>query len=158
MSGYRNRPWKERYAIMGDSAESVFHEVAPFGRAMRFGWRRPEVSMQRMAPRIRHMPDFYCATGHVVEVMGCGKDKILKLKVSKLDALEWWAEAGNPVALFAWNSHLRSWVLVPLESLSPLARRCPLDRFREDKGTGDEYHAIPWDDLVEADEAMAGEA
>lgn len=147
---YSDKGWNERYATLGDTAEGIFAEAEPLGSFSRLGWRRPmtaagkRLSMKRMSDNIKHMPDFYVESGYLVEVMGLGKDGILKLKLSKYDGLKWWNKSGNKVALFVWNAHLRMWALISWNELVALVRKgrtMGVEQFKE----GTEYYPIKWE-------------
>lgn len=132
---------------LGDPAENVFDTVAPFGKHAEFGWRRPPVTMRHMTDALRHMPDFYVESGFLVEVMGCGRDDIVKLKPPKWEGLKVW-NAIQPVALFVYNSARSEWCVVAwkeLKSAVNRARRAGTKAFSD----GNEYWEIPWDSLVD---------
>lgn len=134
---------------MGDIAENVFLEVAPLGRSQRLGWRRPKISMKHMPHDLRHMPDFYADSGHMVEVVGLGRDGVLKVKLSKYEALKKWTKIG-PVVLFIWNSHLHQWTILGWDAIKRVvdkARRKGIEAFEND---GNEYYPIEWEWIVDA--------
>jgi hypothetical protein len=143
---YRNRSWDERVGTLGDMAEGVFEAISPYGRWERFGWNRPQnVTMRHMAPFVRHAPDYYTQTGVLVEVMGCGKDNLVKLKVDKYEALKTWNRVANPVALFLWNSSEREWAVLEWDDIKRLfnkAKRKGVLEFEPDKN---KYVAIDWE-------------
>lgn len=105
MGTFNNKPWSERFQTMGDIAERHFIEEFGTAQVVRLGWNRPHVSMANMSVELRAMPDFYHSDGSLYEVMGCGADGIIKIKLSKSQALNWWAEI-QPTYLWVWNSHL----------------------------------------------------
>jgi hypothetical protein len=146
---YRNQHWRDRYQILGDEAEGIFEGVAPLGKWERIGWNRPRMKMTRMSNTLRHMPDYYCSSGHLVEVMGCGRDMTVKLKVEKWEALNEWQEHVQPhTALFVWNSHAEEWCLIELQQLAVVldTLEWKTDKFSND---GNEYYPIPWEILIE---------
>lgn len=133
---------------MGDEAESIYSDIEPLGRSERNGWRRPKVSMQRMPQTLRHKPDFYADSGHLVEVMGLGRDGVLKLKVDKYEALKFWNQACD-VVLFLWNSSKRQWLVLgwdDIKSLVAKARNAGIAEFND----GNEYFPIQWDWCIES--------
>lgn len=132
---------------MGDIAEQVFEEVRPLGRFERLGWNRPEVPMSRMSPVLRHMPDYYTETGHLVEVMGCGRDGVVKLKVEKWEAMKWWNKSGNEVALFLWNSATNEWSLLDWSQMVTAVRRARAAGIQAFANDGNRYYPIQWDRL-----------
>lgn len=148
MAEYRNQKFSQRFSKMGDEAESVFEEAAPLGQHQRLGWRRPRVSMRRMPETLRHLPDFYTDSGHLVEVVGLGRDGVLKLKLSKWEALKHWNSA-CPVVLFVWNSSTREWVILGWDQLKRLVtkgRNKGVEAFEND---GNEYYPIEWGWITE---------
>ena len=148
MMTFRDQSWQSRFKEMGDTAEGVFQAVAPLGKYERLGWNRPAVSLTLMSPAIRHMPDYYSG-GKLVEVMGLGRDGILKLKTGKWEALKFWNKTGNEVVMFLWNSHKKTYALVEwsaLVSLTGRARRAGIQAFEND---GNEYYPIRWADIVD---------
>lgn len=139
---------------MGDEAESVYEKAKPMGNTIRFGWNRPKgINFSKLPMALRHMPDYYAQAGYFVEVMGLGRDDVLKsLKVTKYDALKLWAKVGRlfgvELAAFIWNSHRQEYVTVMwqdiVEIVSQSKRRFGVQAFDD----GNEYYHIPWDWLV----------
>jgi len=153
---YRDQPWNARFGKMGDQAETVFEEVRPLGPFIRFGWNRPQgISVTHMPVVLRHKPDYYAA-GSLIEVVGLGKDGILKLKVSKYEALKLWRQLmagddmmgqGGEILLFVWNSHKKMYALLSWEEQKQLvaaARREGIKEFND----GNRYFPIPWDSIT----------
>lgn len=148
MPSFHELSFKERYATLGDPAEKAFEATAPLGTADRLGWNRPKNSLRRMSPMLRNLPDYYTSTGHLVEVMGCGRDKQLKLKLHKAAALTSWNEV-QPVALYVWNSYLAQWVVVEWDAMEELLERAKsagVKQFHD----GPKYVEISWADLLKA--------
>jgi hypothetical protein len=138
---------------MGDTAEGVFEVVAPLGKYERLGWNRPSVSLTLMSSVIRHMPDYYSG-GKLVEVMGLGRDGILKLKTVKYEALKYWNTSGNEVVLFVWNSHKKTYALLnwnTIKSCVTLARNRGIEAFEND---GNEYYPIQWEWVVDLSDTV----
>lgn len=141
---YRDQSWNQRFATMGDTAEAVFEEIAPLGSFERYGWNRPAVPMTKMSAMVKATPDYYCGTGHLVEVKGLGRDGILKLKVDTYKALQKWNKV-QPVMLFAWNSATEEWALLNWDQIVKLvakARKKGIESFQND---GNEYYPISWE-------------
>lgn len=109
----------QRFKSMGDEAEGIFETVAPLGAIARFGWNRPP-SMHGMSDFIRMAPDYY-AGGKLVEVMGMGKDDVLKLKVEKYEGLKAW-NVYQPIVLFVWSSYRQMWALLDWEGVKAAMR------------------------------------
>lgn len=139
--------WNSRYTTMGDIAEKVYESVLPLGPSVRLGWNRPPVSMKRMSLMLKQMPDYYAASGHVVEVMGCGRDGVLKLKVDKYEALKQWNRL-QPLVLFVFSSSASEWKLLDWRQVKTavnVGRQQGVRVFSEDDPK--EYYPIPWDRL-----------
>lgn len=90
-----------------------------------------------------------------MEVVGLGKDGILKsIKVEKYEALKSWARIarilGLELALFVWNSHKKTWLILTWPQLGILIRRSSktfgIKSFEND---GNEYYELPWEWLLE---------
>ena len=151
---FNKKSFSDRYGTMGDWAEAVYEEVRPFGKTVRFGWRRPKgVAMKYMPPIFRHMPDFYTDSGYLVEVMGLGKDSVLKsLKEEKWEALKVWQalarKAGTEIFFFIWNSYEEKYAALPYDKMKQLvaaARRKGMGEFDD----GNKYFPIAWEDIIE---------
>jgi len=145
---FHKQQWSTRYRTMGDTAEHIFETVAPLGPSVRLGWNRPQVSMSRMSLMLRQMPDYYASSGHLVEVMGCGRDGILKLKVSKYEALKQWNRI-QPLLLFVYSSSKSEWKLLEWHNVKAAvaaARRRGIQTFSDEDPK--EYYPIIWDDLT----------
>jgi hypothetical protein len=150
---FHDKPFAQRYGGLGDLAEAAYLERLPHGPAQRLGWQRPKVSMASMTDFIRYMPDFYTSSGFLVEVMGCGKDGVLKgMKVAKWAAMLNWAWASNqPLVFWLWNSHLRHGRTITVRQMTALVANSAdtygVQKFEVD---GNEYHPIPWAWIEEA--------
>jgi hypothetical protein len=139
---------------MGDTAEEVFEEVAPFGNLIRLGWNRPNIYMGDMSIVLKHMPDYYSG-GYLIEVMGMGRDGILKLKLDKWKALKFWNGTGNEVALFVWNSSLKEYALIQWVHLRRLVARGRSAGIAVFSSDGNEYYPIQWNWIVDLCRAEA---
>lgn len=138
---FHKQNFSQRFQEMGDTAEAIYNQVLPIGRSETFGWRRPKTTMKNMTPMIKHMPDFYAGSGYLVEVMGCGRDLTLKLKLEKYESLKAWNKV-QPVTLFVWNSHHRDWFLLDWDGLKKAVaqgRAAGVKAFHD----GPEYWPIP---------------
>ena len=143
---FSEKTWDQRVGTLGDIAEGIFEEVAPLGSHLRFGFNRPPFKLTRIPEYIKHTPDYVTGTGHLVEVMGCGRDNVVKLKLTKWEALKTWNKNAN-VVLFLWNSSTSEWSLIQWDELQKLvtkARKAGVEAFDD----GNEYLAIPWDGLT----------
>ena len=125
----------------------MYERVLPYGKTVRMGWARPDISLNLMSSRIRSIPDYY-ASGFLVEVMGLGRDGVLKLKEDKWDALRWWNTSGNPVSLFVWNSSTSEYALIEwgvLVRLVAMGRAAGVLAFEVD---GNRYYPIRWEWVI----------
>lgn len=155
MSQYRDRPFAQRFAQMGDLAEDVYFAVKPLGNTTRFGFRRPEgVKFSDIPELFRHMPDAITPT-HLVEVVGLGRDGILKsIKVAKYEALKHWqalAVKGGLLGLviFVWNSSVKQYIVLSWGDLvKEVAYAKKTDGVQSFKNDGNEYYPLRWERLV----------
>jgi len=111
VSNFRDQQFSNRFQAMGDEAEGKFDELFPAHHKL--GLNRPKMHVASMSLKARYTPDRQL-TDRLVEVMGCGKDQILKLKIEKLIALMQW-RATDPVDMFLWDSKNERWCMGPLD-------------------------------------------
>ena len=129
MSQFHEAPFAQRYAIMGDIAESVFEDVEP--KHHRLGYNRPPFYVANLPLMLRNLLDYMIKEG-LVEVMGIGKDKTLKLKVEKLRSLLNWQLIAN-VELFVYDSHRKQYWRAPITEWElACAEYATMDRFPDD--------------------------
>ena len=100
---FSEKPFNERYELMGDTAEHRFRvwaaeEYMPYTD---YGLRRPQVPVYKLPAFIRYTPDFLLGDA-LVEVQGCGRDQTIKMKHDKLWALETW-DIHCGVYVWMWN-------------------------------------------------------
>jgi hypothetical protein len=146
---FHERPWAARYEVLGDPAESVYDAVLPLGKSDRYGLRRPDIDIRKLRPFIRYTPDRLTQAGPVVEVVGLGRDDILKFKQDKLDALAEW-NRHEAVYIFAWHSKRKEWALIPYPPFRSLCLRiAKRDGMGEFDGSKP-YYGVPWLELVRA--------
>lgn len=120
MTAFRDRSWDQRLRALGDEAESqfaVFAEGYPFGFAP-YGLARPPIQVHKVPLKIRYTPDFI-TTKYLYEVQGHGRDRVVKIKDDKLEALEAWND-DMPVRLFLWCSTTRTRWDVPFDNFYDL--------------------------------------
>lgn len=110
MAQFHKQSFTKRFATMGDPAEAVFDLVHP--RHHKLGLNRPNFNMLNMPVTMRQMPD-RMLRDRIVECMGVGRDRLLKLKVDKEQALVVWEIIG-PVWLFVYDSHKGVYYEAPL--------------------------------------------
>jgi hypothetical protein len=101
VSAFHQRDFAARFGAMGDESEDVFLSLFP--SAHRTGLNRPRFSMVGMKVEARYTPDFLLREGFY-EVMGIGRDGLLKLKVEKLQALMRWHRHIAPTRLWVRSS------------------------------------------------------
>lgn len=153
---YAEQPFAQRFATLGDEAESVYDSVLPLGPSTQFGFRRPKgVKFGSFPETLRHMPDRVTAT-YLVEVAGMGRDGILKsVKVQKYEALKVWDKIAKltgllGLALFVWNSSKKQYVVLGLKQINKLVKRSVheigVQSFQVD---GVEYYPLKWEWIVE---------
>ena len=150
-------PYSQRRHLLGDEAENIWLAAHPLGKTTRFGWHRPldqdgkEIKTYKMPLLLRHMPDFYADIGALVEVVGCGRDNVLKsLKPDKYEGLKQWKKIcdRNNIQLyvFVWNSHAEQYVLLEWADVVVLvqaAKRRGVEKFSD----GNEFYSIPWEEV-----------
>lgn len=115
---FKDGTWSERYATMGDPAESVFERVYE-GRYHRFGINRPPFTVRHVPEFVLYAPDYLTAT-HFVEVKGVGRDHTLKIKDKQLAALYHWDEQVFPVDIFIWDSYKCRYTVTGVQHLYDL--------------------------------------
>lgn len=151
---FNELPFNQRFKSMGDEAEAVYEEAKPMGLTTRFGWRRPKgITFKKMPLVLRHSPDYYAQAGYLVEVMGMGKDGVLKsLKVEKYNALKVWKRIadllGLELALFIWNSYEQQYVTILWPSLVKLVTKSKRSLGVESFDDGNEYYPILWEWII----------
>ena len=143
--GYREQQWSQRVGTLGDIAEGVFEDVAPFGSSIRFGLNRPPFKVGKLTPEQRSAPDYLSGTGFFVEVQGCGRDNILKVKLEKWNALKAWNKHIGEVRFFFWNGNLSEWVAMSWDAVSKLVTKAKRTDGVQEFNDGNEYVGIHWD-------------
>jgi hypothetical protein len=142
---FKDEGWARRFDAMGDEAEGMFEGVCTkLGQGFtRYGLNRPPLRMSMLPARLRYTPD-YLMSAKLVEVQGCGKDGLVKLKLDKQGALHWWNDV-HPVELFLWHTQSRNWCFVPLTAFDSLIEsgQADLQQFPEGKA----YFAYPFGSL-----------
>lgn len=136
---FNTQPFGQRFATMGDPAESAFTERNP--TAHRLGLCRPEFNMSAMPAAMRYAPDYMIADGFV-ECMGIASrgSGTLKLKVEKADSLQLWALLG-PTFLWVWDSSKRRWWEAPIQQWIDACHRFgTIERFPDNKKPYWELH------------------
>jgi hypothetical protein len=133
---FHRQSFAARHNTMGDVAELIYDTVYD-GQAHPLGLNRywmngKRLTLTAMTDAMRYTPDRMSADGYV-EVMGCGRDQLLKLKTEKLKALQQWAALG-PVNLFVYDSKNHRYWEAPLEQWDEaIADHADLGTFPEGK-------------------------
>lgn len=144
---FRDESWAKRFDAMGDEAEAVFERVCAEENIgfVRYGLNRPPLRMSMLPARLRYTPD-YLMSAKLVEVQGCGRDALVKLKLDKQGALHWWNDV-HPVELFLWHTQSRRWGFVPLHAFDTLIEcgKATLEKFPEGKS----YFSYPFEKLID---------
>lgn len=125
---YADQPWEARVGVLGDKAEAEFEARSRLG-FVRTGLKRPPIRVRDLHPYVAQLPDYLTTKGWI-EVMGMGEDGILKLKIKKLEALNYWGLL-MPLVLWVWDSHKKRHTEVPLERLNDLAVSAKIGFFPE---------------------------
>lgn len=147
MAGYAEQKWNQRVGTLGDIAEGIFEQISPFGAWVRHGLNRPPFQMKQLTPEQRNAPDYLCGTGHYVEVQGCGRDNVIKVKLEKWEAQKKWHKHIGEVRFFFWNSNTSEYALISMDALQRLVtaskRKVGVQAFTD----GNEYVEVAWDDI-----------
>lgn len=112
---FHKQDWNSRFAAMGDEAEGIFEKVHKLNW-VRTGLNRPPLQMSQLSLAVRYMPD-YLTSRCWVEVQGCGRDQVIRIKDEKLVALNEWEQLGHPVEFFFWDTTNKRYCQVPLEAV-----------------------------------------
>lgn len=141
MTSFRDQNFTHRFAAMGDEAEAVFEEVHN-AAWIRYGLNRPPLRMSSLSPFVRYTPDYLTSTSFV-EVQGVGRDRKLKLKYEKKDALDDW-DYQFPVELFVWDKTMSRFCYLDWETVKTIYKKSPTDSFPE----GKKYKSIDIDNMI----------
>lgn len=144
---HSGQSWSSRFKTMGDEAEKIFEEIYPQAWD-RYGWNRPSVPVHHFPLKIRYTPDYATSKG-LVEVMGLGSKRVLKLKAEKLQAMWEWGHDFR-VDLFVWDRTESRYGFCRLHDIEDLCYNgdIPTARFDNDNKL---YFAIPVDQLPVAE-------
>lgn len=112
MTAFHQQSFKKRFGTMGDTAEAIFDLVHPKSHPL--GLNRPPFFMGGMPLALRYTPD-RMLRDRTVECMGIGRDRKLKLKTEKVEALAMW-EALGPVHLFVYDQKAHTYYEAPLQA------------------------------------------
>lgn len=145
MTNFNEQAYKDRMRVRGTPAERQFVRFAK-----RSGWHGAKYGFEQGVERfwkvpelIRATPDFAISHPHpmLVEVKGCGKDGIIKLKERDLTALNVWHDMCD-VWLFFYDSHLQRTAFEGLESILMTIREpeVEIDYYPDNKA---KYFKVP---------------
>lgn len=162
VSSFNEQPYPARLHALGDISEEVFEQAHPLGPAERYGWNRPQsVQVRHMPQVVRNQPDYYTASNHFVEVMGVGRDGIVKgMKTHKWESYKIWKKIATLMGVsdlltFVWNSDTEEYVLLSYEQVKNLVTRAR-KKGTESFNDGNEYYPIPWSWMVETVNGITG--
>lgn len=141
MAQFKDQSWSSRFNAMGDEAEAKFEEVYE-NNFVRFGLCRPPIQMHKLSPFVRYTPD-YLTSVSLVEVQGVGRDRKLKIKHDKAEALHEWNDKFY-LRFFIWDSHVKKHVMVDWLDMVNLIKSAPTKTFPEGKA----YYEIDLDEHV----------
>lgn len=154
MNNFRDKPYKDRMAVRGTPAENAFVRYAKKKgwRGAKYGFEEGVEYFYNLPDVIRSTPDFVIThpDAMLVEVKGCGRDGIVKLKERDLKALEEW-ERACVVMFFFYDSHRQRVATYFLDDVLSI-----IDREDVQRGTYPEnramYYMIPvdfmeWEDI-----------
>ena len=126
---YKDQPFQQRWNGVWAREAQAAYERDRIGRAIpyqRWGLDRPPFSSAALmaAPsHIRYAPDFLEEVDRhlrLVEVKGCGRDQVIKLKLEQLDALGHVDVYDAPVWFCLWNNVTRTLIDVELGAVKDL--------------------------------------
>lgn len=144
VSGFSKRPFHERFADLGDTAEQKFREIADAKgiRYVDYGFHRPPFKRFYDVPLfIRLTPDFLCEgrekEKYLVEAKGCGS-RGLKIKLESLEGMRLWNELA-PVWVFVYNSSKKKYAMVSYEHMVGMCEGRDVEEFDDHK----EYYTVP---------------
>lgn len=154
IQAFHKQTWNNRFQQMGDEAEGIFEATHKLGW-VRTGLNRPPLAMHLIAVNVRYMPD-YLTSRCWVEVQGCGRDKVIRIKLEKLEALDAWLKLGQPVEFFFWDTTNKRHCQIPLETVALAAAQVEAKLYPE----GKVFYEIPislfeWTDYVSQETAAA---
>lgn len=128
---WHEKDFNTRFNVMGDIAEEAFREwcFRKIYKSVRFGFDRPDLEAFWWLPKmIRYMPDFIVelpdkgsVSGYkhnFVEAKGCGKDRVVKIKLDDLWALNRWDKI-LPVMIYAYYNVQKESRFTPVWAIKP---------------------------------------
>lgn len=174
---YRNQTFEKRFEIMGDTSENVFRKWATKAgiNFVPYGLNRPPFDFFRYLPaEIRHTPDFLCEQSRetpvfpklrtpklkfarhlLVEIKGCGKDQLIKIKHAEFETMQKWeAFTDRPILVWAFDSHKQRVSTSLIGSRIAALSEIVATGYYNDGGPRKPYWAIPtklleWEPWIE---------
>ena len=138
-TAYADRPYAERFAVMGQPAEQAFETWAATREVVidRLGFDRsplPKEAMLQLPPFLRHLPDYVMYDRnegtYLVDCIGTANPLGFKVRASKLDVLGFYAEKGAHPQLFIYCSTTDSYSF--MSYYNALATKGPMEHFNND--------------------------
>tara|TARA_R100000781_G_scaffold109934_1_gene75098 strand:- start:433 stop:876 length:444 start_codon:yes stop_codon:yes gene_type:complete len=136
MNDFAGQDFSKRFESLGDLAEGKFEEWSDCN-FMRYGLDRPPLAIWKLAPRIRHTPD-YLTSNYLVECQGFGRKQIVHMKLDKWESLQWWDRNTMTVQLFLYDAHKDRQIMFPIKKLKPLIQKSEIRAFPD----GNRYYAM----------------
>lgn len=146
VTAYADRPYAERFAVMGVPAESAFETWAASREVVidRLGFDRsplPKEAMLQLPSFVRHAPDYVLYEDgftYLVDCVGTANPSGFKVRASKLEALEFYKRNGGLPLFFVYYSPNNSYSIQTYDTVQAL--KGPLEHFAND---GNAYHFVP---------------
>lgn len=145
-TGYADKPYAERFSVMGVPAESAFEQWASARPVViqRFGFDRsllPKEAMLQLPLFVRHAPDYILWNAgwtYFVDCVGTANPQGFKVRATKLDALGFYAKEGGDPLLFIYCSSNDSYAFIGYDVVQ--RTKGPMEHFTND---GNAYHFVP---------------
>lgn len=132
MNAFNKQSFSKRFGTMGDTAEAVCDLVFP--RHHKLGLNRPNFFMGGMPAALRYTPD-RMYRDCVRECMGVGRDRKLKVKTEKIEALGQWERMdGVVVRLFVFDQHKGMYYDAPFQAWAEQLKANGIARTFENDG------------------------
>lgn len=105
---FHAQPFEQRWGKMDDEARGVFEAVWPKAH-ISYGLDRAPIGVHKWPIKWRYAPDLADSDG-LIELQGFGRDRLLKIKDDKRQALNAWREEGL-VRFFVWDRTEKRWAI-----------------------------------------------
>ncbi|AJE04672.1 hypothetical protein [Geobacter pickeringii] len=144
---FNTRPWDERTAYLGTTAEQAFETVAAhLGIALeRLGMdRESPLKYNALHPFLRQRPDYVAQTSNdgpfFVEVKGSGSDGVVKIKLDSIETAQHW-QLLHRVKFFVFDSARKLYATMWLDDLRATIKRDKI--VAACFSDGNQYHPVP---------------